>query len=251
MLNISNIQHFSVGDGEGIRTTVFFKGCNLRCPWCHNPENLESEPAILCYNNGKTEVRGEKVTVEQILPELLEDKDFYDGSRGGVTFSGGEVMLCTEEAAVLAKVLNENGVSVLIDTAGCVPYEKFRALNPYVSGYLFDFKTADEEKYKSIGGNLSLVTENIEKLKKDGVPVHIRIPVIPGFNSDKDSSERICRYLEQIGIESVHLLPFHRLGKSKYEAMNLEYKYADVLPFAKEEICAIESIYSQYFKLER
>ena len=84
MLNISNIQHFSVGDGDGIRTTLFLKGCNLRCPWCHNPENLTDAPVTLRYKNvGKTEIIGRLVTAEDILPELLEDKDFYVESQGG------------------------------------------------------------------------------------------------------------------------------------------------------------------------
>ena len=87
MINISNIQHFSVGDGPGIRTTVFFKGCNLCCPWCHNPENLRPEPTILHYKQtGRTEYMGKKVAPEEILPELLEDRDFYAQSGGGVTF---------------------------------------------------------------------------------------------------------------------------------------------------------------------
>ena len=76
MINISNIQHFSVGDGPGIRTTVFFKGCNLCCPWCHNPENLRPEPTILHYKQtGRTECMGKKVAPEEILPELLEDRE--------------------------------------------------------------------------------------------------------------------------------------------------------------------------------
>ena len=98
MLNISNIQHFSVGDGEGIRTTVFFKGCNLRCPWCHNPENLSASPTALHYlSTGKRETLGRLVSAEDILPELLEDKDFFEESSGGVTLSGGEAMLQASE----------------------------------------------------------------------------------------------------------------------------------------------------------
>ena len=93
MLNISNVQHFSVGDGDGIRTTVFFKGCNLRCPWCHNPENLTKAPVTLRYSNGKTETLGREIRAEALLPELLEDLDFYRDSGGGVTLSGGVVML--------------------------------------------------------------------------------------------------------------------------------------------------------------
>ena len=105
MLYISNVQHFSVGDGAGIRTTVFFKGCNLRCPWCHNPENLTKAPVTLHYTNGKTETFGRAVSAEALLAELLEDKDFYEESGGGVTLSGGEVLLQSESAAELAKLL--------------------------------------------------------------------------------------------------------------------------------------------------
>lgn len=251
MLNISNIQHFSVGDGEGIRTTVFLKGCNLRCPWCHNPENLSNEPAVLQYKaTGKCEAFGKYVSAEDIIPELLEDRDFYETSNGGVTFSGGEAMLQASVLATTVRLLKERGVSVLIDTAGCVPYSSFEKLNPFISGYLFDFKTADADKYKSIGGDLSLVTENIRRLLSDGVKVIIRIPLIPHFNCDTDSVTAICRDLRDIGIESVELIPFHRLGSAKYEAMGLTYKYKDQAPLDKSELEEIEKIYGKYFKIK-
>ncbi len=254
MLNISNIQHFSVGDGEGIRTTVFLKGCNLRCPWCHNPENLNKQPAVLRYRStGKTETLGRLVSAEEILPELLEDKDFYDESRGGITFSGGEAMLQASELVPLAKLLAENGVSVLVDTAGCVPYSSFQTLNPFVTGYLFDFKTAEGDQYREIGGDLELVAENIQRLRKDGMAVLIRIPLIPGFNTSPHSTQKICERLRDIGITHVDLLPFHRLGSAKYEAMGLEYAYRTQQPLANEELGNIEAIYKTYFsvKIER
>ncbi|MBE6608818.1 MAG: radical SAM protein [Ruminococcaceae bacterium] len=251
MLNISNIQHFSVGDGEGIRTTVFFKGCNLRCPWCHNPENLSTSPAVLTYSStGKTETLGRLVSAEDILPELLEDKDFYDESNGGVTLSGGEAMLQASEIAPLASMLKENGVSVLVDTAGCVAYSSFQILNPFISGYLFDFKTADENKYREIGGNLEVVVENIRRLNEDGMTVWIRIPLIPNFNTSQRSIQAICERLSDIGIRHVDLLPFHRLGSAKYEAMGLEYAYKSQQPLTKEELGNIEAIYKAYFSVK-
>ena len=254
MLNISNIQHFSVGDGEGIRTTVFFKGCNLRCPWCHNPENLSKKPTTLHYQaTGKTETLGQLITEKEVLSELLEDKDFYCESNGGVTFSGGEAMLQASELVPLAKLLAENGVSVLVDTAGCVPYASFQILNPFVTGYLFDFKTADGDQYREIGGDLGLVVENITRLRKDGKAVRIRIPLIPGFNTSPCSTQAICERLQDIGIKHVDLLPFHRLGSAKYEAMGLEYAYKTQQPLTKEELGKIEAIYKTYFsvKIER
>ena len=212
-LNISNIQHFSVGVGKGIRTTIFFKGCNLCCPWCHNPENLSASPSVLNYSaTGKTEILGKQITATELLPELLEDKEFYEQSAGGVTLSGGEVMLQVDGVKELCETLKGNGISVLIDTAGCVPYKAFEKLNPLVEGYLFDFKTADERKYREIGGDLKTVTQNLVKLISEGIEVQVRIPLIPDFNTDKESIVKICDALTNIGIREVELLPFHRLA---------------------------------------
>lgn len=250
ILNISNIQHFSVGDGKGIRTTVFFKGCNLRCPWCHNPENLTADASVMHYKEtGKTEILGRRVTVETLIPELLEDKDFFDQSAGGVTLSGGEVMLQADGAAALAKRLNAHGVSVLIDTAGCVPYKAFEKLNPLVEGYLFDYKTADKGKYLEIGGNLDTVTQNLVRLLSDGAKVQVRIPLIPDFNTDADAVLGICKQLKRIGIRAVELLPFHRLGSAKYKALGLDYLYKNREPLSKETLDEIVNRYSEYFQV--
>ena len=251
MLNISNIQHFSVGDGDGIRTTVFFKGCNLRCPWCHNPENLQFTPSVLHYKNlKKTEVLGKLISAEGILPELLEDADFFETSGGGITLSGGEVMLQAKEVAGLAALLKEKGLSVLIDTAGCVPYSQFQLLNPVVDGYLFDYKTGDAQRYADIGGNLQLVQENITRLLQDQMTVHIRIPLIPGFNTNEADIRQICDQLQALGVKEVELLPFHRLGSSKYDAMGMEYPYREQKPFEKDELRAMASIYKTYFEVK-
>ncbi len=248
-LNISNIQHFSVGDGDGIRTTVFFKGCSLRCPWCHNPENLTAAPAELHYAaTGKTETYGRLVTVEEILPELLEDKDFYETSGGGVTLSGGEVMLQANGAAELARALTKENVSVIIDTAGCVPYSEFQKLHGIVSGYLYDFKTANAEKYKKIGGDLATVTENLRRLISDGENLRVRIPFIPGFNTDSEDVLSICRHLSDSGVTRVDILPYHRLGSAKYEAMGMDYSYRDVEPMPKETVDNAAALFGEYFE---
>ena len=251
MLNLSNIQHFSVGDGEGIRTTVFLKGCNLRCPWCHNPENLSGKPVVLRYPNGKEpECIGRMVTSEEILPELLEDRDFYSESGGGVTLSGGEAMLQASELLPLLRRLREEGISVLMDTAGCVPYASFEMLNADLSGYLFDFKTADADRYRAIGGDLTQVTENLKRLLASGVRVTVRIPLIPQFNTEESEIRAICQTLQTLGVTHVDLLPFHRLGSGKYAAMGMTYAYKDQLPLSKEELHTIENLYKQYFTVK-
>ena len=99
MLNIFNIQHFFVGDGDGIRTTVFFKGCNMCCPWCHNPESLSAAPTKLCdKRRSTTEILGKMVPAEDVVREVLVDREYYEESGGGATFSGGEVLLQAEGA---------------------------------------------------------------------------------------------------------------------------------------------------------
>ena len=240
-----------MGDGDGIRTTVFLKGCNLRCPWCHNPENLTADPVCLHYKNlGKTETVGKRVSVEDIIPELLEDKDFYETSGGGVTISGGEPMLQAEEIFTLASTLKIHGISVFVDTAGSVPYDFFKVTNPVLDGYLFDFKSADSEKYKKIGGNLTLVKDNMARLMADGIPFKVRIPLIPDFNTDPDSVHAMCENLCEVGISKVDLIPFHRLGTSKYEAMGQSYPYKDTPPLTDEELRCIKSVYEEYFSVK-
>lgn len=251
MLYLSNIQHFSVGDGEGIRTTVFLKGCNLRCPWCHNPENLSKEPVTLRYPaTGRVETLGRSATVRSLLPELLEDRAFYDESGGGVTFSGGEAMLQAEALAPLVRLLREQGVSSLVDTAGCVPYSAFRALNPYASGYLFDLKTADPARYRAIGGDLALVKDNLRRLLADGMAVTVRIPLIPDLNTSQQEIRRICEVLRDLEIDRAELLPFHRLGSAKYEAMGLAYAYRDRPPLAGDALRRIKEIYGRYLTVK-
>ena len=251
MLNVSHIQHFSTGDGPGIRTTVFLKGCNLRCPWCHNPETISSLLQTLHFAAaGQTQTFGARMSVEQVVAEVLEDADFYLVGGGGVTLSGGEPLLQAEGVSKVARELRARGISVVIDTAGCVSYTAFQRLNPIVSGYLFDFKTADAEKYRRIGGNLDLVTQNLYHLKADNVPFRIRIPLIPGFNTDPASVKAIGEHLKGMGIREAELLPFHRLGSAKYEAMGLDYAYRDQAPLSAEALETIEGNYKKYISLK-
>ena len=152
-------------------------------------------------------------------------------------------MLQAQAAAELANLLKEKDVPVLIDTAGCVPYRQFEALNPFVAGYLFDFKTADAKKYRVIGGNLKLVTDNIRRLMSEAKELRIRIPLIPGFNADEASVSAIARYLMEMGIRDADLLPFHRLGSGKYEAMGLQYAYGQIQPMPRQELADIQGLF--------
>lgn len=249
-IRVSNIQHFSVGDGPGIRTTVFLKGCNLHCPWCHNPETISAKPERLRYEaTQKEEICGTDMTVEEILVEVLADEEFYETSNGGVTLSGGEVMLQAEAVKELLKQLKEQNVSIWIDTAGDVPYERFALLNPYVDGYLYDYKTDSAEKYRNvIGGSLETVRNNLQTLIRDEKHVIVRVPMIPKFNTDMESIKSMRQTFVKIGVSEVNLLPFHRMGTSKYKALGKIYEYQDVMPLEKDEMEAIKEEFNKYIK---
>ena len=191
--NISDIQHFSVGDGPGIRTTVFLKGCNLRCPWCHNPETISPEAVTLTYKKAnKTVTYGRTMTVEAVVAEVMEDIDFYRQSGGGVTISGGEPLLRHEAVAALAKALQDKEIPVILDTAGCVSWSRFETVLPFVDTVFFDWKTSDPAFMKEgIGGDLTLIKDNLTRLIATGKDVHIRIPLIPNVNTADEAVDAL------------------------------------------------------------
>ena len=248
-LNISDIQHFSVGDGPGIRTTVFLKGCNLRCPWCHNPETISPDPVILTYPKAnKTVSYGRFMTVDGVVAEVMEDADFYRRSGGGVTVSGGEPLLQHEGVAALAKSLGERGIPVILDTAGCVAWSRFEAVLPFADTVFFDWKTSDPIFMKEkIGGDLSLIKGNLTRLLGTGKEVHIRIPLIPGVNTSEDAVAAMAADLREAGARTLALLPFHRLAVGKYEAMGKVYPYRDTPPLPADTVRRVAEILSADF----
>ena len=162
---IFDMQRNSFTDGPGIRTTVFFKGCNLRCAWCHNPESQQAEaewllkptqctgcgrcadvraedPDFLCPVGARTGC-GRRYTVAKLWEEIGKDRLFYDASGGGVTFSGGECMLQVEFLEAILKQCKEAGIHTAVDTAGHVPYEAFARILPYTDLILYDVKCMD------------------------------------------------------------------------------------------------------------
>lgn len=251
-INVSAIQHFSTGDGDGIRTTVFLKGCHLRCPWCHNPETWSSMPQTLYYSAADKKVEyGKLMTVEEIMKEVLADKDFYVESGGGVTISGGEPLLDFEGVSLLAKELKKQGVHTIIDTSACVPFEAFEQTAAYCDRYFMDFKASNEDDYKNvIKGSFKQLCENIRRVTENGWKFNIRIPLIPNFNTSDEYIESMIKQLLALGVKEVDLLPFHRLGSGKYKALGIEYPYEKTEPMSSDEINGIADKYRQYFNVK-
>lgn len=247
---IFDIQRNSFVDGPGIRTTVFFKGCNLRCAWCHNPESHRTAPELLIFKNkctecgrcksacekeictacgrctevcqsGAREISGKPYTIEELIREIKKDVRFFAASGGGVTFSGGECMLQVDFLQKALMACHENGISTAVDTAGNVPYESFEKILPYVDLFLYDIKCIDKEKHKRYTGACNeLILKNLQKLISAGKRIHIRIPIIPTVNDTVAEMTEIKKFLEAAGVpEQIELLPYHTMGEHKYAAL--------------------------------
>ena len=233
-----NIQKFSLHDGAGIRTTLFFKGCNLRCRWCANPESQKMEPEQL-----GAETTGRAYTLEEVLAEAMRDKPFYDRSGGGVTLSGGEPLLQADFAAALCRQLRERGVNVSMETAACVPLATFQKVFPLLDSAHIDLKHYDPAKHQTYTGvDNQQILENIAYALSQPVPVVLRVPVIPGFNDAPADMEAFRALFHRLGAKSVQLLPFHQMGESKYAKMGLPYAYAGVPQLHEEDLNDLAAI---------
>jgi pyruvate formate lyase activating enzyme len=234
---IFNIQRFSIHDGPGIRTIVFFKGCYMRCAWCCNPESQAYEIQTM-QENGKEKTVGRDVTVDELMPEILADVNYYRRSGGGVTLSGGECLAQPRFAAALLKACKENGLHTAIESTANAPYETIEEVLPYLDLYLMDIKHMDSAKHKEFtGAGNELILENAKKIAKSGVELIIRTPVVPGFNDTAEEIRAISRFAATLsGVEEHHLLPYHRLGQDKYAGLGRNYALKDVLPPTQEKM---------------
>jgi len=239
---VFEIKHFAVHDGDGIRTTVFFKGCPLRCVWCHNPEGLTATPQIARYAHkciGCGECRketflpenclgdayvvyGREMTLEALLPLLLEDEEFYKTSGGGVTLSGGECLMQADFCAELLKQLKTLGIHTAVDTCGFVPKTAFDKVIPFTDVFLYDIKAYDEDVHKVCTGQSNQrILENLRYLDSLGKAIEIRIPYVPGYNDDQ--MEKIGAFLRDLkNITKIRVLPYHNYAGSKYAALQMK-----------------------------
>ncbi len=203
-------------DGPGNRLVYHLSGCNLKCPWCSNPEGME----ITKQSN--------PLTIDKIVKEALSCKMmFIDG--GGVTLTGGEVTCQKDTVLLLLENLKENGIHTCIETNASLKCckEIFGAVDYMIA----DFKSPDAEKLKEItGADLEIIKENLLFRAQTGKPLLIRIPLINGFNNGKDNAVLFSDFFSELKIESgnenlcFEILTYHEYGKEKYEKIGKEYK---------------------------
>jgi len=276
---IFNIQHFSSEDGPGIRTTVFLQGCNLRCPWCHNPESQKMQTQIMhfvqkcigckrCVENcpekelfsescrhcgkcaencptGALVAYGKTAETAEILAECIQDRDLYDMSDGGVTVSGGEPLLQTGFLKELLEGLKAEGIHTALETAGCYEFERLEQVLPFTDLVFMDLKCMDEQKHKEvIGASNAVILENIRKVAAQNVDFVIRIPVICGFNDDELPA--MAAFIETLPEHvKVELLAYHEICSGKYTALRREFRVKAFRVPGQKEMDTFRSLFGK------
>lgn len=240
---IFNIQRFSIHDGPGIRTIVFFKGCFMRCAWCCNPESQSYEIQTM-LENGKQKTVGKDVTVSEILPEILADKPYYRRSGGGVTLSGGEILGQPEFARDLLRACKENGLHTAVESTANAPFETIEKILPYLDLYLLDIKHMDSAKHKQYtGAPNERILENARRIAESETELIVRTPVVPSFNDTAEEIKAISRFAASLpNVNEHHLLPYHRLGQDKYDGLGRVYTLKEIQPPPEEKMNYLLSV---------
>ncbi len=283
-----NIQKFSLHDGPGLRTVVFFKGCPLICPWCSNPESQDPQLEVTwdaqacqgcthCISHAKAQnihringrivvdgydqtedyrtlcpnhafsVEGYRMEIQTIVQEILKDHLFYLESGGGVTFSGGEVLMQADVAIELAKQLKAHQIHIALETTGYGSTLLFTQLIDEVDVLLYDLKHYDDSIHKAvIGVSNQLILENLRLAFEKNKDIVIRIPVIPDFNDDLSDAHGFARLLSAYPVRTVQLLPFHQLGEHKYTALNRPYLMRDKKALYPDDLKAYQAVIESY-----
>lgn len=228
---VADIQRASVHDGPGIRTTVFLKGCPLHCAWCHNPECIDFKPQTMyypekcigcglceqgCFSGAKV-VCGREMTVEEVVKQVLLDKDYY-GNDGGVTISGGEPFAQREFLSALIDACRAEGLHVAVETSLIYFDEEiFRKIDLCMA----DLKIWDDEIHKQYTGvSNETIKKHFWQLNELHIPVIARTPVIPEISQ---GIAQISEFLKELSnVKKYELLPYHPLGGAKREALGIE-----------------------------
>lgn len=270
MGRIFDIQHFSTGDGPGIRTTVFFKGCPLHCKWCHNPESQSPDLQIFytpskcigcrtCENvcpqgqeirhsvecaqacpSGCLELVGYDRQADEILREVLKDKAYYDNSGGGITLSGGEPLFQPDFACEILAMAKKAGLNTAVETSGCGKLSDYMKMIPLTDLFLWDVKLMDAELYREyVGGVLEHVVGNLRALHQAGASIRMRLLYIPEIHDRPEVLSATRSLLLEFSDLPYDVIPYHPLGNSKRERLGLDTHLFDVpSPQQVEDYCS-------------
>lgn len=278
---VFDIKEFAVFDGPGIRTTVFMKGCPLRCQWCHNPEGLQPQPQLMvshaacihcgacarvcthpdgciacgaCVSacrGGFRKIVGQSWTAEALAERLLKDADVYRLSNGGVTFSGGEPLM---QWPFVRSVLERlDGVHTAIETSGYTSDEIFAEAMNLCNLIMLDWKVSDPALHRRYTGvEQDRIRRHAQMLANGNTPFILRMPIIPGVNDNEEHFRTAAQLVAgSKSLIRVDVLPYQRAAGAKYEMVGMEYRpdfQDDLAPHFLTEIFDQAQIPYQLFR---
>jgi pyruvate formate lyase activating enzyme len=262
---VFNIQRYSVHDGPGIRTTVFFKGCPLDCWWCHNPESQSARPDVMVNENrcircgqcreacpqelqgpcsrcgacveacpsGARQMVGQTMSVQEVLSQVLKDRIFYDQSGGGVTFSGGEPLMQHQFLLEILDACKQHGLHTALDTSGHALREQVLAAAAKSDLVLYDLKVMDDAKHiEYTGVSNARILDNLRALAQCHPAIWLRVPILPGLNDAEGDLADAAEFAASLGkcVQRVSLLPYHAIGSQKFARLGRPNRMENIAP---------------------
>lgn len=283
---VADIQRFCMHDGAGVRTTVFLKGCPLKCLWCHNPETQSAKKELLFYHNkcigcgscnnckqkahifneahtinhnlciecgecaadcptNALEIIGKEYTPQELLTFIKKDLAFY-GENGGVTLSGGEPFLQSEDTLSLLELCKENGINTAVETCGYTSPDIIKRAIPLVDLFLWDIKDTDSHRHKEYTGvSNETIINNLKSADSLGAKTRIRCILVNGVNTENSHYENLVNIVSNLkNCEGVEFLPYHSYGNAKTLAQGKKIISTDEWIPSKE--CILKS--KEYLK---
>lgn len=236
MIQVHSYESMGTFDGPGLRLVVFLQGCPFRCLYCANPDTIDVKG-------------GTPTPPEEILQMAISQKAFF-GKKGGITFSGGEPTLQAEALIPLFKDLKANGIHICLDSNGGILNEKVEELFGLTDLVLLDIKEFDPERHKKLTGRSNVQTlRTAAWLEENERPFWLRYVLVPGYSDFEEDIRNLGKHLGHYqSIRRVEILPYHRLGVHKYEAMDWEYKLKEVKENTPEQLQQAERLFKEYFE---
>jgi pyruvate formate lyase activating enzyme len=283
---IFDIERFAIHNGPGIRTLVFFKGCNVMCNWCHNPESYHHQSevvritekcigcgtcvqnckgnclsanwspgkapvierdkclmpdcgycATVCYSDAIS-VSGRYLTVAEVMEEVERDREFYGRTGGGVTFSGGEPMAQPVFLEALARESINRGLDTALETCGGAPWTIFQSVLKLINTVIYDLKHMDSDKHREYTGiPNSMILDNLRLIDSLGIPIRVRMPLIPGFNDSDDHLQATAAFVSSLNnLQSLDIYPYHRMCEPKWTHLGIRNEHHGMPPHPMEEV---------------
>jgi pyruvate formate-lyase/glycerol dehydratase family glycyl radical enzyme len=223
-LNVLKIQRTCVHDGPGIRTTIFFQGCSLRCLWCQNPEALSLKPASSSDSD---------YSPASIIEVVLRDKDYYFKTGGGVTLSGGDPLLQDPDSLIrILSSLKDEKIHIAVETSLHVPWENVERVASYVDLFLVDLKViGDDDLHKKLTKqDGKLIHSNIKKLIDLKAEIKFRMVMVPGYNDEQSHIKAAADFLKSVNYDSIELLKYHNMYEDKAKRLGLVRESLNITP---------------------